>query len=182
MALSDMQIGAPLQDVAQYAMTQKTTVLDFTGKAGSPALAICASHGNKPDALLEILHDLQGSLGHVPESDLPVIAKALNLSRAEVYGVATFYHDFHLKPHGKHVIKLCRAEACQSLGGRQLQAMAEKFLNVKMGGTTADHKITLEATYCLGLCASSPAMMVDGKPVARVDARKFEAIVAELGK
>lgn len=163
-------------------MTGKTTILDFAGKASEPVLAICAAHNNKPDALLEILHDVQHKVGHVPEASLPAIAKALNLSRAEVYGVATFYHDFHLKPHGRHVIKLCRAESCQSMGARELQAMAEKFLNVKMGGTTADHKITLEATYCLGLCASSPAMMVDGKPVARVDARKFESIVAELGK
>ncbi len=171
-------------------MTGKTTLLDFAGldfagkapnNAGDPAHAICAHHGNRPDALLEILHDVQHQVGHVPESSLPVIAKALNLSRAEVYGVTTFYHDFHLKPQGKHTIKICRAESCQSMGARALQTMAERFLNVRMGGTTADHKITLEATYCLGLCASSPAMMVDGKLVARVTAAKFEKIVAELG-
>ena len=154
-----------------------TTVLEF---AKSPAEAICARHGNRPDALLEILHDLQGEVGYVPESSLPLIAKALNLSRAEVYGVATFYHDFHLKPSGKHHIKLCRAEACQSMGARELQAMAEKFLSIRMGGTTADNRITLEATYCLGLCASAPAMMIDGKPVARVNAAKFEKLVGEL--
>jgi formate dehydrogenase subunit gamma len=154
-----------------------TTVLEF---AKSPAEAICARHGNRPDALLEILHDLQGEVGHVPENSLPLIAKALNLSRAEVYGVATFYHDFHLKPQGKHHIKLCRAEACQSMGARELQVMAERFLQVRMGGTTADNRITLEATYCLGLCASAPAMMVDGKPVARVNAATFEKLVGEL--
>ncbi len=158
-------------------MTGKTTLLEF---AKSPAEAICAAYGNRPDALLEILHDLQHDIGHVPENTLPIIAKALNLSRAEVYGVATFYHDFHLKPSGKHSIKLCRAEACQSMGGRELQAMVEKFLNVKMGGTTFDKKITLEATYCLGLCASAPAMMVNEKPVARVNAAKFEKLVGEL--
>lgn len=179
---SGFRIGAGAAARAKWAMTQTPTALDLNGKAASPALAICAAHGNAPDALLEILHDVQEAVGHVPESDLPVIAKALNLSRADVYGVATFYHDFHLKPHGRHVIRLCRAEACQSMGGRQLQAMAEKFLKVKMGGTTADHKISLEATYCLGLCASAPAMMVDGQPVARVDARTFEAVVAELAK
>lgn len=161
-------------------MTGKTTILDFAGRATDPALAICATHGNKPDALLEILHDVQHQVGHVPEAALPVIAKALNLSRAEVYGVVTFYHDFHQKPTGKHVIKICRAEACQSMGARQLQAMAEKFLNVRMGGTTADHKIALEATYCLGLCASAPAMMVNEKPVARVTSARFEKIVGEL--
>lgn len=158
-------------------MTGKTTILEF---AKSPALAICNDYDNRPDALIEILHDVQHELGHVPESSLPVIAKALNLSRAEVYGVATFYHDFYLKPHGKHVIKICRAEACQSMGARELQAMAEKFLKVKMGGTTADGIITLEATYCLGLCASSPAILVNEKPIARVDDSKFQSIVAGL--
>lgn len=161
-------------------MTGKTTILDFAGKATDPTHAICAKHGNRPDALLEILHDLQHQIGHVPEASLPVIAKALNLSRAEVYGVATFYHDFHLKPQGKHTIKICRAEACQSMGARQLQAMAEKFLQIRMGGTTADKRITLEATYCLGLCASAPAVMVNEKPVARVTSAKFEKIVGEL--
>lgn len=154
-----------------------TTILEFSK---SPVEAICAAHGNRPDTLLEILHDVQGELGHVPESALPVIAKALNLSRAEVYGVATFYHDFHLKPQGKHVIKLCRAEACQSMGGRELQAQAEAFLKVRMGGTTADRKVTLEATYCLGLCASAPAMMVDNAPVARVNVAKLEKIVGDF--
>ena len=165
-------------------MSQKTTILDFKCKkadrSAAVAEAICGKHGNRPDALLEILHDIQHELSHVPENTLPVIAKALNLSRAEVYGVATFYHDFHLKPHGRHVIKICRAEACQAMGARELQAMAEKFLKVRMGETTADKKITLEATYCLGLCASSPAIMVDERPVARVDAKRFKAIVAEL--
>ncbi len=161
-------------------MSGKATLLDFTGKAADPSLAICQKHGNRPDALLEILHEVQEEVGHVPETSLPVIAKALNLSRAEVYGVASFYHDFHLKPVGKHVIKICRAEACQSMGARELQAMAEKFLKVKMGETTPDRKITLEATYCLGLCASSPAIMVDERPVSRVDAKAFKSIVAGL--
>jgi formate dehydrogenase subunit gamma len=158
-------------------MSGHTTIIAFSK---SPAEAICARYGNRPDALIEILHDLQNEIGHVPESTLPVIAKALNLSRAEVYGVSTFYHDFHLKPSGRHHIKLCRAEACQSMGARELQAMAEKFLSVRMGGTTADNRITLEATYCLGLCASAPAVMVNGKPVARVTAAKFEKLVGEL--
>lgn len=161
-------------------MPKNTTILDFRGKAADPATAICERHGNKPDALLEILHDLQHQVGHVPETSLTGIAKALNLSRAEVYGVATFYHDFHLKPVGKHVIKICRAEACQAMGARELQAMAEKFLKVRLGETTADRKITLEATYCLGLCASSPAIMVDERPLARIDAKSFKAVVAGL--
>jgi formate dehydrogenase subunit gamma len=145
-----------------------------------PAVAIAARYNNKPDALLEILHDVQAELGHVPEKSLPSIANALNLSRAEVYGVATFYHDFHLKPTGKHVLKLCRAEACQSMGGRTLQTAVEKFLNIKVGETSVDGLITLEATYCLGLCASAPAMMVNDRPVARVDAKKAKSIIEGL--
>ena len=160
-------------------MAKKTTLNLQFGKSDQ-ATPICAKHGNKPDALLEILHDMQHELGHVPETSLPAIAHALNLSRAEVYGVATFYHDFHLKPSGQHILKLCRAESCQSMGGRELQAAVEKYLKVKMGGTTADGLITLEATYCLGLCASSPSMMIDNKPVARVNADKVKAIVEGL--
>ena len=163
-------------------MTTKTTIPDFSASAATAAAAVCLRHGNKADALLEILHDLQDDLGHVPEQALPVIAKALNLSRAEVYGVATFYHDFHLQPTGRHIIRMCRAEACQSMGGRDLVAMAEKFLNVRMGGTTSDNKVTLEATYCLGLCATAPAMMVDGKVIGRVDAAKLKPILAEVTK
>ncbi len=157
-------------------MAQKTTIINFAGKAADPAqdssLAICEAHGNRPDGLIEILHDLQHKVGHVPETSLPVIAKALNISRAEVHGVVTFYHDFHTKPQTKHVIKICRAEACQAMGSRALVELAEKL--------TKGKKVTLEATYCLGLCASSPAIMVNERPVARVDAKKFKAVLAEL--
>jgi formate dehydrogenase subunit gamma len=153
-------------------MAKNTTVLDFTAKKPDASVAVCAAHGNRPDRLLEILHDVQHELGHVPEASLPHIAKALNLSRAEVYGVATFYHDFHLRKTQKHVIKLCAAEACQSMGSRDLQEMAEKL--------TKGKKVTLEKTYCLGLCASAPSMMVNEKPVARVDAKKLKAVIGAL--
>ena len=172
-------IGCCVQNLLHSGVS-KTTILEFKAPKPDPSLAIAARYGNKPDALLEILHDIQHELGLVPEASLPHLAKALNLSRAEVYGVATFYHDFHLKPTGRHSIKICRAEACQSMGARELQAMAEKFLKVKMGETTADRRITLEATYCLGLCASSPAIMVNDRPMARVDAKAFKSIVAGL--
>jgi formate dehydrogenase subunit gamma len=155
----------------------KTTIIKFTPPAANPALAICARYNNKPDQLLEILHDLQEDVGHVPETSLPVIAKALNLSRAEVYGVVTFYHDYHMKPQAKHVIKICAAEACQSMGGRDLIALAEKFTAEKL---TKGKKVTIEKTYCLGLCAQSPSMMVNGKVMARVDAKKFKSVVASL--
>jgi formate dehydrogenase subunit gamma len=161
-------------------MAKNHTLIDLKSGKADPAVAIAARYGNKPDALLEILHDVQHELGHVPEKSLPAIANALNLSRAEVYGVATFYHDFHLKPTGKHVLKLCGAEACQAMGGRALQAAVEKFLKIKVGETTADGLITLEATYCLGLCASSPTMMVNERPFARVDAKKAKAIIEGL--
>lgn len=150
----------------------KTTILSFTAKKPDPTVSICAQHGDRPDALLEILHDLQEALGHVPEASLPVIAKALNLSRAEVYGVVTFYHDYHMKPQARHVIKICTAEACQSMGSRELIALAEKL--------TKGMQVTIEKTYCLGLCAQSPSMMVNGKVMARVDARKFKSTLAEL--
>jgi formate dehydrogenase subunit gamma len=161
-------------------MVKSFTLINSNSSKPDPAVAIAARYGNKPDALLEILHDLQAEIGHVPETSLPQIATALNLSRAEVYGVATFYHDYHLKPTGKHVIKLCRAEACQSMGGRDLQTALELFLKTKVGGTSADGRITLEATYCLGLCASAPVMMVDHKPVARVNIEKAKTVIEGL--
>ena len=160
-------------------MTGKHTLLDLNPREATAAREIALRYGNRPDALLEILHDLQEELGFIPESALPGLAKALNLSRAEVHGVVTFSHDYRREPAGRHVIKVCRAEACQSMRGNALSQMIERFLQVKLGQTTADGAITVEAVYCLGNCALSPAIMVDGKLVGRVDAAKFEKIVAE---
>jgi formate dehydrogenase subunit gamma len=160
-------------------MSGSRTILDLTPREATAAREIALRYGNRPDSLLEILHDLQEELGFVPEAALPALAKALNLSRAEVHGVVTFYHDFRREPAGRHVIKVCRAEACQSMRGNELAAMIERYLQVKMGQTTADGAITVEAVYCLGNCALSPAIMVDGKLVGRVDPAKFEKIVAE---
>ncbi|MEQ1671108.1 MAG: formate dehydrogenase subunit gamma [Hyphomicrobium sp.] len=154
--------------------------------ANTPAdiktLAICASYGNQPSELLEILHDVQHALGHVPESTLPVIANALNLSRAEVHGVVTFYHDFKRAPGGQHTIKVCRAEACQSMGTDHLCRHAEKTLKTKMGGTSADGKVSLEQVFCLGNCSLSPAVLVGDKLYGKVDTKRFDEIVATLGK
>ena len=161
-------------------MAKTHTLIDLKSGKADIAVEIAARYNNKPDALLEILHDVQHELGYVPEKSLPTIANALNISRAEVYGVATFYHDFHLKPTAKHVLKLCRAEACQSMGGRALQTAVEKFLKIKVGETSIDGLVTLEATYCLGLCASAPAILLDDRPVARVDARKAKSIIEGL--
>ena len=146
------------------------------------AMAICAAHGNKPDELLEILHALQHDLGHVPDGALPVIANALNLSRAEVHGVVTFYHDFKREPQGRHTIKICRAEACQSMGTDKLCAHAEKTCGTEFGGTSADGKFTVEAVYCLGNCALSPAIMIGDKLYGKVTPKRFDEIVASLAK
>ena len=160
-------------------MSGKHTLLDLTPREATAAREIALRYGNRADALLEILHDLQEHLGFVPEAALPALAKALNLSRAEVHGVVTFYHDYRREPAGRHVIKVCRAEACQSMGANELVSMIERYLKVKLGQTTADGAITVEAAYCLGNCALSPAVMVDDRLVGRVDAKKFEKIVAE---
>jgi len=146
------------------------------------AIAICAAHGNKPDELLEILHELQHEVGYVPEETLPHIAWALNLSRAEVHGVVTFYHDFHRAPVGKHVIKICRAEACQSMGTDALCAHAQKKLGANFGETTRDGTFTVEAVYCLGNCALSPAVMIDEDLYGMVDAKRFDAIIDKVSK
>ncbi len=156
-------------------MSGTRTLLDLSPREATAAREIALRYGNRPDALLEILHDLQEQLGFIPEAALPALAKALNLSRAEV----TFYHDYRREPAGRHVIKVCRAEACQSMGANELVGMIERYLKVKLGQTTADGAITVEAAYCLGNCALSPAVMVDDRLVGRVDAKKFETIVAE---
>ena len=160
-------------------MSGKRTLIDLSPREATAAREIALRYGNRPDALLEILHDLQEHLGFIPEAALPALAKSLNLSRAEVHGVVTFYHDYRREPAGRHVIKVCRAEACQSMGANELVGMIERYLKVKLGQTTADGAITVEAAYCLGNCALSPAIMVDEQLVGRVDAKKFEKIVAE---
>lgn len=127
--------------------------------------------------LLPILHAVVERFGHVDERAIPVIAEALNLSRAEVHGVVGFYHDFRRAPAGRHVVRQCRAEACQAMGGEALAASLERQFGISFGQTTADGRVTLEAVYCLGNCALSPAAMVDGDLVGRAD---VEGIVARV--
>lgn len=146
------------------------------------AEAICFEHGNRPDELLEILHRLQHDVGYVPDATLPIIANALNLSRAEVYGVVTFYHDFKREKPGQHTIKVCRAEACQAMGTRELCRHAEQRLGTPMNSTSADGKYTLEAAYCLGNCALSPAMLIGDRLYGRLDAQRFDEVIASLDK
>jgi formate dehydrogenase subunit gamma len=128
---------------------------------------------------LVILHALQEAFGYIPEPAIPMIASALHLSRAEVHGVFTFYHDFRHEPAGRHVLKLCRAEACQAAGGDALAARAEARLGVKLGNTTADQRVTLEPIYCLGLCATAPSAMLDGRVVGRLNEARLDALVTE---
>lgn len=140
---------------------------------------IIAEHSHLEGATLPILHALQDAFGYVPEPAIPMVAAALNLSRAEVHGVFTFYHDFRKEPAGAHVLKLCRAEACQAAGGDALAARAEAKLGVALGGTTADGRVTLEPIYCLGLCATAPSAMLDGRLAGRLDEARLDALLAE---
>lgn len=137
-------------------------------------------HRGMEGALLPILHAIQEDFGHIPQDALPIIARDLNLSRAEVHGVMSFYHDFRENPAGNHVLKLCRAEACKAMGADDLAAHARSELGIDWHETTRDGKVTLEPVFCLGLCACGPAAMVDGKLVGRVDAAKLSQIVGGL--
>lgn len=144
------------------------------------ALGIILQKKSLDGALMPILHALNDAFGYIDSSIVPIIADELNLSRAEVHGVLTFYHDFRKTKAGHHVIKICRAEACQSMAGRALESHITKHLDVALGETTADNRITFEAVYCLGLCACAPSIMVDDKLHARMSPEKFDKIVLEL--
>lgn len=139
-----------------------------------------ARHGKSRDRLLPLLHAIQEEAGYVDDAIVPAIAQALNLSRADVHGVITFYHDFRRAAPGRHVVKLCRAESCQARGGAAIEEAAARRLGVPMGETRADGQLSLEPVYCLGLCAIGPNALVDGRPVARVDAAALERIAAEV--
>ncbi|MCJ7527679.1 MAG: formate dehydrogenase subunit gamma [Methyloceanibacter sp.] len=143
------------------------------------ASEIIARYRHLEGAGLPILHALQETFGCVPEAAVPLVAEALNLSRAEIHGTVTFYHDFRKEPPGKRVLKLCRAESCQAAGGDALVARAEAKLGVAMGETTLDRRVTLEAVYCLGLCHSSPAAMLDRHVFGMLDEAKLDALVKE---
>ena len=132
--------------------------------------------------LLPILHALQEAFGYIDQAAEPMVAEALNISRAEVHGVVTFYHDFRKEPAGRHLLRLCRAEACQAAGVNALAARAERRLGIQFGHTTADGRVTLEAVYCLGLCSVSPAAMLDGRIVGRLDAEKLDSLMAETDR
>lgn len=146
---------------------------------GARTLAIVSELKGLEGPLLPILHEIQAEFGFVPQESLPVIARELNLSRAEVHGVVTFYHDYRDHPTGRHVLKLCRAEACQSMGGDELAERVKALLGIDFHQTTLDGAVTLEPIYCLGLCSCAPAAMLDGEVRGRVDADLAKELVAE---
>jgi formate dehydrogenase subunit gamma len=150
-------------------------VPEFERWSESRATAIIAEHAGEPGAALPILHALQGVFGHVPIDAEPLVAASLNLSRAEVHGIVSFYHDFRRHPPGRRVLRLCRAEACQAAGGEALADRVRHRHGVDWHGTTPDGALTLEPVFCLGLCACAPAAMLDGDVFGRLDPATLDA-------
>ena len=144
------------------------------------AAAIVAEQSGLQGATLPILHGLQEEFGYIDDAVVPIIADALNLSRAEVVGTISFYHDFRRAPAARHILKLCRAEACQAAGSERLHEHAKRSLGIDWHGTTADGGLTLEPVFCLGLCACGPAALLDGEPLARLDAAALDDVLAEM--
>ena len=142
--------------------------------------ALIQTHRDQAGALLPILHAIQDQLGYVPAEATPLIAKSLNLSRAEVHGVISFYHHFRTTPPGKHILQICRAESCQAMGSRELEAQAKVVLGIDYHQTTDDGTISLEPVYCLGNCACSPSVRVGDEVQGRMNAAQLEALIAEL--
>jgi len=145
----------------------------------SAVAAAIELHAHRPGGLLPLLHEIQDRMGYVPPESVPVIAKAMHLSIAEVHGVISFYHHYRTTAPGRHVLRVCVAEACQSMGAMALMAHAQKSLGVDVHETSSDGAVTLEPVYCLGNCACSPAVMVDNTLVGRVDAARLDALVTQ---
>ena len=153
---------------------------DLTVNLDTKLEALIAQHQNMPGALLPLLHAIQDNIGYVPESSYTSISKALSLSVAEVHGVVTFYHHFRTHKPGRHILQICRAESCQSMGSEALEAHAKKCLNIDYHQTTSDQNITLEPVYCLGNCALSHAVMMDEEVYGRMTPADLDALVAEV--
>lgn len=140
----------------------------FESWSAARASQIIAPHQGREGPMLPLLHDIQHAFGCVPEEAVPLIAKALNLSRAEVHGIVTFYHDFRRTKPGRHDVRICRAEACQSMGGDAIAEKVTQLLGINFGETSEDGRVSLEPVYCLGLCACAPSAMIDGEVVGRL--------------
>ncbi len=141
------------------------------------ARQVIAEHAALDGAALPILHALQSAFGCVPLEAEPLVAHALNLSRAEVHGIVTFYHDFRRTPPGRHVLRLCRAEACQAMGAEGVAEAAHRTLGIGWHETTEDGAITLEPVFCLGMCATGPAALLDGDPLVRLTPDRMEHLL-----
>lgn len=147
---------------------------------GTVIKEIATAHADVPGALLPILHAIQDRFGYVDDSAVPIVADVLNLSRAEVFGVLSFYHLYRRKPPGEHTVYVCRAEACQAMGARDLEAHVKQRLAIDYHETTADGRYSLEPIYCLGNCACSPAIMIDETVHGRVTAERFDRLVGKV--
>jgi formate dehydrogenase subunit gamma len=154
--------------------------MDTNGWDKASVSAIALELKDQPGALMLILRRVQDELGWIPEQSVPLIADVLNLSRAEVHGVISFYHDFRHKPPGRHVVRLCRAESCQAMGAAALARHAKQRLGIDFGQTTADGRVSLDAVYCLGNCACSPAITIDNDIYGRVSAARLDTLLASL--
>jgi len=155
-------------------------ISSLSAEERSAVLEACTRLREAPGALLPILHAVQETLGFVPKDSIPMIARELNLSVAEVHGVISFYHYFRQSRPGRHTVHLCRAEACQALGAAALEAHAKAKLKIDFHGTTADGAISLEPVYCLGNCALGPSLMIDEHLKGRVTPQRFDALVAQM--
>ncbi len=144
------------------------------------ARAILDVHGKRPERLVQVLADFIKQFGWVPDDSVPLIADALNLSRADVHGVISYYHDFRRTPPGQHVLKICQAEACQAMGARELTREAERIAKLELGESSA--ALSLEPAYCLGNCALGPAAMLDGKTLGRVDTAMLARLLASYAE
>lgn len=148
---------------------------------GPRVAAIIDDHLHLEGPMLPILHAIQAAFGHVPADCIPVLADKLNIGRAEVHGVISFYHDFRAAPAGRHTIKICRAEACQAVGANALSDHVLGKLGLDWHQTTTNGAVTIEPVYCLGLCACGPAVMVDDQVEGRVDTARIDMLLAEAG-
>jgi formate dehydrogenase subunit gamma len=151
----------------------------LTDAERAAVVGVCAQLKPMAGALMPILHGIQAALGYVPEGAVPLVASELNISRADVHGVLTFYHYFRTEPPGRHVVHLCRAEACQSVGAVALEAHAKKSLGIDFHQTTSDGAISLEPVYCLGNCSLGPSIMVDKQLQGRVSPKRFDELMSE---
>jgi formate dehydrogenase subunit gamma len=148
-----------------------------SGPTATVVTSAVLKYADVPGGLMPLLHEIQAGLGHIPKNSVAAIASGMGLSRAEVHGVISFYHDFRYQPRGMMTIHVCRAEACQAMGSRRLEAHVKARLGIDYGDTTADGRFSLEPVYCLGNCACSPSIRIGDDVFARVDSNRFDELL-----